>query len=204
MSSFAHSQFLFIPRLEYTFELYSENERIYLFGTDDADSHKEWVKCLAKVTPSSPPSSEEQMMAYSDLVICIVEVIKYCRRHAIPDIWNENAIVWKVSSFACSMKQRGQFWSISSRMIQIKMITTLVNSPLLQYNLSQEILFTPSFDQWCPSSIFTSFHKMTLLTPPQTVTLQTFSVLVFLTDFYPSLCRAFAPIEFWSDWTSKV
>ncbi|CAG6004924.1 unnamed protein product [Menidia menidia] len=33
---------------EYTFELYSESERLYLFGTDDADSHKEWVKSIAK------------------------------------------------------------------------------------------------------------------------------------------------------------
>ncbi|KAM4742821.1 arf-GAP with Rho-GAP domain, ANK repeat and PH domain-containing protein 1 isoform 2-T2 [Anableps anableps] len=33
---------------DFTFELYSESERIYLFGTDDPDSHKEWVKCIAK------------------------------------------------------------------------------------------------------------------------------------------------------------
>ncbi|XP_051814276.1 arf-GAP with Rho-GAP domain, ANK repeat and PH domain-containing protein 1 isoform X1 [Acanthochromis polyacanthus] len=31
-----------------TFELYSESERLYLFGTDDADSHKQWVKSIAK------------------------------------------------------------------------------------------------------------------------------------------------------------
>ncbi|KAL6116275.1 arap1 [Pungitius sinensis] len=31
-----------------TFELYSESERLYLFGTDDPDSHKEWVKSIAK------------------------------------------------------------------------------------------------------------------------------------------------------------
>ncbi|XP_041796004.1 arf-GAP with Rho-GAP domain, ANK repeat and PH domain-containing protein 1-like isoform X3 [Chelmon rostratus] len=33
---------------EHTFELYSESERLYLFGTDDPDSHKEWVKSIAK------------------------------------------------------------------------------------------------------------------------------------------------------------
>ncbi|XP_072248713.1 arf-GAP with Rho-GAP domain, ANK repeat and PH domain-containing protein 1 isoform X3 [Leuresthes tenuis] len=33
---------------DYTFELYSESERLYLFGTDDAESHKEWVKSIAK------------------------------------------------------------------------------------------------------------------------------------------------------------
>uniref|UniRef100_A0A096LS99 ArfGAP with RhoGAP domain, ankyrin repeat and PH domain 1 n=1 Tax=Poecilia formosa TaxID=48698 RepID=A0A096LS99_POEFO len=33
---------------DFTFELYSESERIYLFGTDEPDSHKEWVKCIAK------------------------------------------------------------------------------------------------------------------------------------------------------------
>ncbi|XP_034024676.1 arf-GAP with Rho-GAP domain, ANK repeat and PH domain-containing protein 1-like [Thalassophryne amazonica] len=33
---------------EHTFELYSESERLYLFGTDDPDTHKEWVKSLAK------------------------------------------------------------------------------------------------------------------------------------------------------------
>ncbi|XP_061775109.1 arf-GAP with Rho-GAP domain, ANK repeat and PH domain-containing protein 1-like isoform X1 [Nerophis ophidion] len=33
---------------EHTFELYSESERLYLFGTDDPNSHKEWVKSIAK------------------------------------------------------------------------------------------------------------------------------------------------------------
>lgn len=37
-------------RYDNTFELYSESERLYLFGTDDPDSHKEWVKSIAKVT----------------------------------------------------------------------------------------------------------------------------------------------------------
>lgn len=36
-------------RYDNTFELYSESERLYLFGTDDPDSHKEWVKSIAKV-----------------------------------------------------------------------------------------------------------------------------------------------------------
>ncbi|XP_044058847.1 arf-GAP with Rho-GAP domain, ANK repeat and PH domain-containing protein 1-like isoform X5 [Siniperca chuatsi] len=33
---------------DHTFELYSESERLYLFGIDDPDSHKEWVKSIAK------------------------------------------------------------------------------------------------------------------------------------------------------------
>ncbi|XP_057694032.1 arf-GAP with Rho-GAP domain, ANK repeat and PH domain-containing protein 1-like isoform X2 [Corythoichthys intestinalis] len=33
---------------EHTFELYSESDRLYLFGTDDPNSHKEWVKSIAK------------------------------------------------------------------------------------------------------------------------------------------------------------
>uniref|UniRef100_A0A3Q2YZB3 ArfGAP with RhoGAP domain, ankyrin repeat and PH domain 1 n=1 Tax=Hippocampus comes TaxID=109280 RepID=A0A3Q2YZB3_HIPCM len=33
---------------EHTFELYSESDRLYLFGTDDPSSHKEWVKSIAK------------------------------------------------------------------------------------------------------------------------------------------------------------
>jgi len=37
-------------RYDHTFELYSESERLYLFGTDDPDSHKEWVKSIAMVT----------------------------------------------------------------------------------------------------------------------------------------------------------
>ena len=37
-------------RYDHTFELYSESERLYLFGTDDPDGHKEWVKSIAKVS----------------------------------------------------------------------------------------------------------------------------------------------------------
>ncbi|XP_069390078.1 arf-GAP with Rho-GAP domain, ANK repeat and PH domain-containing protein 1 isoform X2 [Paralichthys olivaceus] len=33
---------------DHTFELYSESDRLYLFGTDDPDGHKEWVKSIAK------------------------------------------------------------------------------------------------------------------------------------------------------------
>lgn len=49
---FFHPPFHFLlnPRYDHTFELYSESERLYLFGTDDPDSHKEWVKSIAKVT----------------------------------------------------------------------------------------------------------------------------------------------------------
>ncbi|XP_029301618.1 arf-GAP with Rho-GAP domain, ANK repeat and PH domain-containing protein 1 isoform X2 [Cottoperca gobio] len=38
----------------HTFELYSESERLYLFGTDDPDSHKEWVKSIAKSLIPAP------------------------------------------------------------------------------------------------------------------------------------------------------
>uniref|UniRef100_A0A4W5QX76 ArfGAP with RhoGAP domain, ankyrin repeat and PH domain 1 n=1 Tax=Hucho hucho TaxID=62062 RepID=A0A4W5QX76_9TELE len=34
---------------EHTFELYSDSERLYLFGTDDPASHKEWVKSITKM-----------------------------------------------------------------------------------------------------------------------------------------------------------
>lgn len=45
------SHFLFpTPRYDHTFELYSESERLYLFGTDDPESHKDWVKSIAKVS----------------------------------------------------------------------------------------------------------------------------------------------------------
>ncbi|KAM6946388.1 arf-GAP with Rho-GAP domain, ANK repeat and PH domain-containing protein 1 [Aplochiton taeniatus] len=33
---------------DHTFELFSDSERVYLFGTDDPESHKEWVKSIAK------------------------------------------------------------------------------------------------------------------------------------------------------------
>ncbi|KAK7883306.1 hypothetical protein WMY93_029480 [Mugilogobius chulae] len=41
-----------------TFELYS-GERLYLFGTDDPDSHKEWVKSIAK---SILPANAESLL----------------------------------------------------------------------------------------------------------------------------------------------
>lgn len=36
------------PSYNHTFEVYAE--RLYLFGTDDPDSHKEWVNSIAKVS----------------------------------------------------------------------------------------------------------------------------------------------------------
>ncbi|XP_055369965.1 arf-GAP with Rho-GAP domain, ANK repeat and PH domain-containing protein 1-like isoform X2 [Betta splendens] len=45
-----------------TFEIYSEAERLYLFGTDDPDSHKEWVKSIAK---SLIPASAEPLLRLS-------------------------------------------------------------------------------------------------------------------------------------------
>uniref|UniRef100_A0A8C6NUY5 ArfGAP with RhoGAP domain, ankyrin repeat and PH domain 1 n=1 Tax=Nothobranchius furzeri TaxID=105023 RepID=A0A8C6NUY5_NOTFU len=44
---------------DFTFELYSESERIYLFGTDDPESHKGWVKSIAK---SFIPTSAEPLL----------------------------------------------------------------------------------------------------------------------------------------------
>nr|XP_020497373.1 arf-GAP with Rho-GAP domain, ANK repeat and PH domain-containing protein 1 isoform X1 [Labrus bergylta] len=44
---------------DHTFELCSESERLYLFGTDDPDSHKEWVKSIAK---SFIPASAEPLL----------------------------------------------------------------------------------------------------------------------------------------------
>ncbi|XP_035009829.2 arf-GAP with Rho-GAP domain, ANK repeat and PH domain-containing protein 1 isoform X4 [Hippoglossus stenolepis] len=44
---------------ENTFELYSESERLYLFGTDDPDGHKEWVKSIAR---NFIPASAEPLL----------------------------------------------------------------------------------------------------------------------------------------------
>ncbi|XP_030600008.1 arf-GAP with Rho-GAP domain, ANK repeat and PH domain-containing protein 1 isoform X2 [Archocentrus centrarchus] len=44
---------------DYTFEIYSESERLYLFGTDDPESHKHWVKSIAK---SFIPASAEPLL----------------------------------------------------------------------------------------------------------------------------------------------
>ncbi|XP_037631007.1 arf-GAP with Rho-GAP domain, ANK repeat and PH domain-containing protein 1-like isoform X4 [Sebastes umbrosus] len=44
---------------DHTFELYSESERLYLFGTDDPDGHKEWVKSIAK---TFIPASAEPLL----------------------------------------------------------------------------------------------------------------------------------------------
>ncbi|XP_072317922.1 arf-GAP with Rho-GAP domain, ANK repeat and PH domain-containing protein 1 [Eucyclogobius newberryi] len=43
----------------HTFELCTEAERLYLFGTDDPDSHKEWIKSIAK---SIIPASAESLL----------------------------------------------------------------------------------------------------------------------------------------------
>ncbi|XP_009888208.1 PREDICTED: LOW QUALITY PROTEIN: arf-GAP with Rho-GAP domain, ANK repeat and PH domain-containing protein 1, partial [Charadrius vociferus] len=39
---------LFSRSIESTFELYTESERLYLFGLESPDSAREWVKCIAK------------------------------------------------------------------------------------------------------------------------------------------------------------
>ncbi|XP_060928435.1 arf-GAP with Rho-GAP domain, ANK repeat and PH domain-containing protein 1-like isoform X3 [Limanda limanda] len=44
---------------ENTFELYSESERLYLFGTDDPEGHREWVKSIAK---NFIPASAEPLL----------------------------------------------------------------------------------------------------------------------------------------------
>uniref|UniRef100_A0A674BBM2 ArfGAP with RhoGAP domain, ankyrin repeat and PH domain 1 n=1 Tax=Salmo trutta TaxID=8032 RepID=A0A674BBM2_SALTR len=47
---------------DHTFELYSDSERVYLFGTDDQDSHKEWVKSITKMFI---PSNAEALLRLS-------------------------------------------------------------------------------------------------------------------------------------------
>uniref|UniRef100_A0A8C7G7Y0 ArfGAP with RhoGAP domain, ankyrin repeat and PH domain 1 n=1 Tax=Oncorhynchus kisutch TaxID=8019 RepID=A0A8C7G7Y0_ONCKI len=47
---------------DHTFELYSDSERLYLFGTDDQDSHKEWVKSITKMFI---PSNAEALLRLS-------------------------------------------------------------------------------------------------------------------------------------------
>ncbi|XP_058161887.1 arf-GAP with Rho-GAP domain, ANK repeat and PH domain-containing protein 1 isoform X3 [Dasypus novemcinctus] len=42
---------------EHTFEVYTEGERLYLFGLESADLAREWVKCIAKAFV--PPLAEE-------------------------------------------------------------------------------------------------------------------------------------------------
>lgn len=50
----------YIPRYNHTFEVYSE--RLYLFGTDDAESHKEWVNSITKVISPGVSSDAEHFM----------------------------------------------------------------------------------------------------------------------------------------------
>ena len=40
---------LCINSFEHTFEVYTEGERLYLFGLESAELDREWVKCIAKV-----------------------------------------------------------------------------------------------------------------------------------------------------------
>lgn len=40
---------LCIYSFEHTFEVYTEGERLYLFGLESAELAREWVKCIAKV-----------------------------------------------------------------------------------------------------------------------------------------------------------
>nr|XP_014347562.1 PREDICTED: arf-GAP with Rho-GAP domain, ANK repeat and PH domain-containing protein 1 [Latimeria chalumnae] len=44
-------------RFECTFEIYTDSERLYLFGSDSAETVKEWVKSIAK--SFLPPSAED-------------------------------------------------------------------------------------------------------------------------------------------------
>lgn len=48
--SFSDPPCPFCLRYDHSFEIYSDAERLYLFGTDSPDSMKEWVKSIAKVT----------------------------------------------------------------------------------------------------------------------------------------------------------
>lgn len=47
---------LFSFSYDHTFEIYTDSERLYLFGTDNSDAMREWVKSIAKVTtvPNQP------------------------------------------------------------------------------------------------------------------------------------------------------
>ncbi|XP_076969798.1 arf-GAP with Rho-GAP domain, ANK repeat and PH domain-containing protein 1 isoform X2 [Tamandua tetradactyla] len=45
---------------EHTFEVYTEGERLYLFGLESADLAREWVKCIAKAFV--PPLAEELLV----------------------------------------------------------------------------------------------------------------------------------------------
>lgn len=73
-------------RYEYTFELYSESKRLYLFGTDDPDSHKAWVKSIAKVTGRVPVTLNVWTVARAeesdddDVSVCRAS----CRRRPSP------------------------------------------------------------------------------------------------------------------------
>lgn len=40
---------LCIYSFEHTFEVYTEGERLYLFGLEIAELAHEWIKCIAKV-----------------------------------------------------------------------------------------------------------------------------------------------------------
>lgn len=40
---------LCIFSFEHTFEVYTEGERLYLFGLESVELAHEWVKCIAKV-----------------------------------------------------------------------------------------------------------------------------------------------------------
>lgn len=42
---------LHVYSFEHTFEVYTEGERLYLFGLENAELAREWVKCIAKVGP---------------------------------------------------------------------------------------------------------------------------------------------------------
>lgn len=50
VSALLTSFFFSTPRYNHTFEIYSESERLYLFGTDDSEVKSQWVKSIAKVT----------------------------------------------------------------------------------------------------------------------------------------------------------
>uniref|UniRef100_UPI00398EF4A6 arf-GAP with Rho-GAP domain, ANK repeat and PH domain-containing protein 1 n=1 Tax=Pristiophorus japonicus TaxID=55135 RepID=UPI00398EF4A6 len=45
---------------EHTFEVFTDSERLFMFGTDSAQSNKEWVKSIGKVT-----RSESRLLSYT-------------------------------------------------------------------------------------------------------------------------------------------
>ena len=98
-------------RYDHTFELYSDSDRLYLFGTDDPESHREWVKSLAKVSSDqgfrgwlSVRPSPRSLHLPEGLSHVAVDwppangrrlVLKYYLTVAVEQILPLNSLIWK-------------------------------------------------------------------------------------------------------------